>query len=99
MDTRRCEAAVELARGADLLLCESTNLESHTAEAHERGHLTAAQAAKIAESAGAKMLVLTHFSQRHPRTADFAEEAARHCSVEVRTVADGDVIVIPRRRH
>src|SRR5205823_4439338 len=65
MDTRLCDAAVELARGADLLVCESTFLdqEAHLAESHT--HLTAKQAAWIARTARARRLVLTHFSQRY----------------------------------
>jgi ribonuclease Z len=76
MDTRLCDAAVALAGGADLLVCESTYLERDAALAAEYGHLTAAQAAGIAREAGARRLVLTHFSQRYPDEAQFLEEAA-----------------------
>jgi ribonuclease Z len=75
MDTRRCRNAVELARGADLLIIESTYLESEAREAHERGHLTARAAAEIAVEAGAARVVLTHFSQRHPSVEPFLDEA------------------------
>ncbi|MFO0728672.1 MAG: ribonuclease Z [Myxococcota bacterium] len=77
MDTRMCPAAVELARGVDMLICESTYLESEAVEAREHGHLTATEAATIAAQAQAKLLVLTHFSQRYPTTAPFVEEARR----------------------
>lgn len=97
MDTRVCAAAVELARGADLLVCESTFLESEAAEAAEYGHLTAGQAARIAAEAGARRLVLTHFSQRHRELEAFRREASAHHG-DVHTVQDGDRIPVPSRQ-
>ena len=92
MDTRWCDAAVDLARDADLLVCESTYLEteSHLADAY--GHLTAAQAARIAADAGARRLVLTHFSQRHPDESVFVTEAA---PIFADVVAARDLMRIP----
>ena len=54
MDTGVCEAAVLLARNADLLVCEATYLSSEQSEAESRGHLTARQAATIAKEAHAE---------------------------------------------
>jgi len=94
-DTRACEAALELARGADLLVCESTYLETEAAEAHDHFHLTARQAGELAARAGARKLVLTHFSQRYEDLAAFVEEAgAAHPDV----VAAEDGLVIPIER-
>src|SRR5207249_9292806 len=75
MDTRLCDAAFALADGADLVVCESTFLERDADLAAAYGHLTAAQAARVAAEAGARRLVLTHFSQRYPDDAGFAAEA------------------------
>ena len=75
MDTRLCDAAFALADGADLLVCESTFLERDADLAAAYGHLTAAQAARVAAESGARRLVLTHFSQRYQDDADFAAEA------------------------
>lgn len=75
MDTRLCESCFELAKGVDLLVCESTYLDKDKKMAKENGHMTAAQAATVAKEAGAQRLVLTHFSQRYPRSQDFEEEA------------------------
>jgi ribonuclease Z len=75
MDTRICDAAFELARDVDFLICESTYLASETDEAVKNGHLTATQAAEIARRANAGKLVLTHFSQRYNSIEDFAREA------------------------
>jgi ribonuclease Z len=98
MDTRVCENAVELARGADLLVCESTYLSSEAREAHDHGHMTAAEAATIAREAGARRLVLTHFSQRYKEIEPFIEEAAA-IHPDVVAVNDGDVVKVPRRRE
>lgn len=97
MDTRRCEAAVALARNVDLLVIESTYLASHAEEARAHGHLTATEAAEIAKEAGARRLVLTHFSQRFPRTELFLEEASR-IFADVHAARDGDRIAVPPRR-
>lgn len=96
MDTRVCASAVRLARGADLLVCESTYLASESADAHNNGHLTAAQAAGIAREAGARQLVLTHFSQRYSDTAAFVTEAAA-IHAQVVAVQDGDQVEVPKR--
>lgn len=75
MDTRYCEAAVELAKDVDLLVCESTFLEPEAHLAQKYGHMTAAQAARLAVEAGAKKLVLTHFSARYGSSQMFLDEA------------------------
>ena len=65
MDTRLCDAAFALADGADMVVCESTFADTEAALAREYGHLTAGQAGRIAAEFGARLLVLTHFSQRY----------------------------------
>lgn len=75
IDTRYTENAVEAARGAKLLLCESTYLEEHRALAEAHFHLTAKQAAQIALEAGAKKLILTHYSARYRDLEPFELEA------------------------
>lgn len=97
MDTRLCDAAFELAKDADLLVCESTYLSSEEKEARSHGHMTAAQAARVAKESGARRLVLTHFSQRYPDTSAFLEEA-RPIHEDVIAVSDGDVVPVPKRR-
>lgn len=75
MDSRPCAAAVELARGVDLFVCESTYLATESVEAHDHGHMTASDAARIARDAGVRRLILTHFSQRYQSTEPFVQEA------------------------
>jgi ribonuclease Z len=65
IDTRYCQNAIDIARDAKLLICESTYQEEHQALARKHLHLTAKEAATIAKHAGVKMLILTHFSARY----------------------------------
>lgn len=64
-DTAPCDNAMLLARGADLLVHEATFAAGMEAKAHEFGHSTTAEAAAAARAAGAKRLVMTHFSGRY----------------------------------
>lgn len=75
IDTLPCQAAIDIARDAKILICESTYLEEHRHLAEKHHHLTAKQAAQIAKSAGVKQLILTHFSARYQDVEDFGREA------------------------
>jgi ribonuclease Z len=96
MDTRLCDAAFALADGADLVVCESTFLDRDADLAAAYGHLTAAQAARVAAEAGVRRLVLTHFSQRYPDDADFAAEAGA-IFPDVVVARDLDRVPVPPR--
>jgi ribonuclease Z len=99
MDTRRCDAAVELCRGADLAVTESTYLRTEAGLAQRYAHLTAADAAEIAVEAGVRRLVLSHFSSRHPDEQAFAAEAREVApGLDVVAVQDLDRVAVPRRR-
>lgn len=74
-DTTPCDEAVALAEDADLLIHESTYPAGEEKLAHQRGHSTAGDAARCARAAGARRLVLTHFSQKYPRTELFVDGA------------------------
>jgi ribonuclease Z len=87
MDTRLCDAAFALADQADMLVCESTFAETEAALAQEYGHLTASQAGRIAAQAGARLLVLTHFSQRYDR------EDGQRLAGEAASVFGGEVVL------
>lgn len=75
IDTRVCQSALDLAKGARVLLCESTYLEEHRELAYEHFHMTAKQAATIAKDADVKELILTHFSARYQSLLAFELEA------------------------
>lgn len=98
MDTRMCDAAIELASGVDLLVCESTYLSTEEREARDHGHLTAKQAGIIAREAGVRRLVLTHFSQRYGSTKPFVDEVRSVWpDADVVAVRDGDRVSVPKR--
>jgi ribonuclease Z len=98
MDTRDCPAAYELARDTDLFICESTYLSNQETLAWEYGHLTAAQAGKIARDSGAGKLVLTHFSQRYIDVDELMKEA-KEFHDDVVAAHDGDHISFPKRKR
>jgi ribonuclease Z len=99
MDTRLCDAAFALADGADMVVCESTFADTEAALAREYGHLTAGQAGRIAAESGARLLVLTHFSQRYERSGDqrLAAEAEMAFGGPVVLAHDLDRIPMPSR--
>jgi ribonuclease Z len=96
MDTRPCPGAVALAKDVDLLVMEATYTLEHQQIANYYLHSTAADAAKIALSAGAHRLALAHFSQRYPDTSQHLADAG--CIFpEVVALNDLDRINILRR--
>ncbi len=73
-DSGRTDNLKAVARGADMLVIESTYLRREADLARRFAHLTAAQAARLAQDAGVHRLVLTHVSRRY-REVDILEEA------------------------
>ncbi|WP_138445073.1 ribonuclease Z [Sinomonas susongensis] len=99
MDTAQCEGAEQLAEGVDLLVAESTFSDDDAALAEEYRHLTAGQAGELAGRAGARHLVLTHFSSRYPDVAELEVQARRRAgSAVVRAAQDLDRFGFPKRR-
>jgi ribonuclease Z len=90
LDTVPCPTAVELGRGVDALVHEATYEDARAALAHERGHSTGLEAARIAAEAEAAALILTHFSPSVSGDA-LAEEAR---AVHPRIVAAQDLAAI-----
>ncbi|MDR7279287.1 ribonuclease Z [Catenuloplanes atrovinosus] len=90
MDTGLCDAVFALADRADLLVIEATFLNGDAALAAEVGHLTAAQAARVARESGVRRLVLTHFSQRYGQ--EEYEPDGRFLA-EARAEFDGDIVL------
>jgi len=95
IDTRYCQNAIDIARNAKVLLCESTYLDEHRDLAYKHFHLTAKEAATIAKEAHVKKLILTHFSARYLSLHDFEVEAR---SIFPNTDVADDMLVFPFER-
>lgn len=74
-DTLLCNNCYKLAEDADLLICEATYSSKLEDKGEEYNHMTAKQAAQIANKANVKKLVLTHFSARYKNTQEIEEDA------------------------
>ncbi len=94
-DTVPCAATVALAREADLLIHESTYDGTLAAEARQRGHSTAGEAARMAREAGVRRLLLTHISSRYTDAAPLLAEA-RAIFPDTGLAADFTCAEIPR---
>ncbi|WP_413165646.1 ribonuclease Z [Capilliphycus salinus ALCB114379] len=64
-DTVFCDSAVELAKGADVLVHEATFAHQDAELAFQRLHSTSTMAAQVALMGGVKKLIMTHFSPRY----------------------------------
>jgi ribonuclease Z len=73
-DAARIDDLVEPIRGADALVIEATYTSLEADVAREFGHLTARQAAELANAAGVRYLILHHLSRRY-REREILEEA------------------------
>jgi ribonuclease Z len=91
-DSGETDSLVEHCRNADALIIEATYLEEEAEMARHFSHLTARQAAQLAQKAGVRQLILTHLSRRY-REKDVQNEAQ---SVFENTVVarDFDVFVV-----
>jgi len=76
IDTRSCQEAIDIAQNARILLAESTYLEPEQELAYKHHHLTAKDAAVIAQKAHVDQLILTHFSARYLHLDEFHKEAS-----------------------
>jgi ribonuclease Z len=68
---------VALAKEADVFYCESPYLDIDAEKARDRYHLTARQAGLMARKAGARDLVVFHFSPRYTGQGDAIEQEAQ----------------------
>jgi ribonuclease BN (tRNA processing enzyme) len=95
-DTGVTEALVNLARDADLLLCEASYLDSepHPADLH----LTGREAGEHARKAGARRLVLTHLVHAWGDEAATLAEATAAFDGPVELAKPGHSYDLPARR-
>ena len=97
-DTRPCEAMVEAAKEADVLIHEATFSDDDQARALETRHSTAREAGRVAHQAGTHRLILTHLSSRYD--TDFGRllaQAREEFSGPVEVAHDGMTIDVSVR--
>jgi ribonuclease Z len=82
-DVGETDGLVEICRGADALVIESTYLEEEAEMARHFAHMTAGRAAHLAQQAGVKKLILTHISRRYREKEVMAEASAIFSNVTV----------------
>lgn len=92
-DTRYFEELASLVKDVDVLYHESTFLESEAARAATTFHSTAKQAATLAKLAGAKKLILGHYSARY-RSLEGFENEAKEIFEDVVLAEEGKIIKI-----
>ncbi|MCK5820647.1 MAG: ribonuclease Z [Bacteroidales bacterium] len=74
-DTRYSELIIPMIKGVDLLYHEATYLDEMKRRAKETGHSTAAEAARVADLAGVRKLLIGHFSARYRDSLPLLREA------------------------
>lgn len=74
-DTKYCPNSVKLAMNTNVLIHEATFSDSLSDKAEETGHSTAKDAARVANEAKTKLLVITHFSARYTNEYVLLREA------------------------
>lgn len=102
-DTVYCDGAVELAEDADVLIHESTFAHQDADMAFQRLHSTSTMAAQTALNAGARRLIITHFSPRYApgnslELKDLLKEA-RAIFPKTQMAHDFLTYEVPRRRN
>lgn len=102
-DTVFCEAAIDLAQDADVLIHEATFAHQDADMAYQRLHSTSTMAAQVALAAQVRQLIMTHFSPRYaPGNAielrDLLAEA-RAIFPHTEMASDFWTYEIPRRQH
>ncbi|MDP6402644.1 MAG: MBL fold metallo-hydrolase [SAR202 cluster bacterium] len=94
-DTGDCPGLAELARDADILLSEASLREFDPDTSGRHGHLTPAEAGRVAAQAGVKRLLLTHMSRSEPEwCAEMVALASAEFDGPVEAVSPDDRYVL-----
>ena len=94
-DTKYFKALAQDVRNVNLLYHEATFTLENAHLAKKTAHSTAAQAAQTAKDAGAKMLIIGHFSSRY-RNLDVYLNEATPVFANTQLAIEGKTFEIPR---
>ncbi|MEH2127736.1 ribonuclease Z [Nostoc sp.] len=102
-DTIYCDGAVQLAHDADVLIHEATFAHQDADMAFQRLHSTTTMAAQTALAAGARRLIMSHFSPRYApgNTLELKDLLKEARAIFPRTDMAYDFMIheVPRRRE
>ncbi|MEH2086719.1 ribonuclease Z [Nostoc sp.] len=102
-DTIYCDGAVQLAHDADVLIHEATFAHQDADMAFQRLHSTTTMAAQTALAAGARRLIMSHFSPRYApgNTLELKDLLKEARAIFPRTDMAHDFMIheVPRRRE
>lgn len=90
-DTTYSERVIQAVEGVDWLYHEATYGDEFEAQAHQRFHSTARQAAMVAKEAGVKQLILGHYSSRYTDARPLLQQA-QEVFPATRLANEGDCI-------
>ncbi|MFW6257318.1 MAG: ribonuclease Z [Prolixibacteraceae bacterium] len=96
-DTALHLPAAEFIKGVDLIYHEATFTEEMKEQAQKTYHSTALDAAKMAKAAGAKRLLLGHFSNRYKEIEPFVDEA-RTIFPATEAATDGQTYIVEKKQ-
>ncbi|MGH7474998.1 MAG: ribonuclease Z [Longimicrobiales bacterium] len=94
-DTRPCRTTIEIAQNADLLVHDCTFADDEADRAKATGHSTAGEAARLAQQACVRRLVLTHLSSRYADDPQLLEREARRVFGRTIVAHDGYEVEVP----
>jgi hypothetical protein len=97
-DTNYSARLARMVEGVDMLYHEATYAAAEKKLAKERGHSTTADAAKVAQMAGAGRLLIGHFSSRYKNLEELCEES-RTIFPNTDIAREGERFTIEPRRH
>jgi ribonuclease BN (tRNA processing enzyme) len=86
-DTAPCDRVSDLVRGSDIFLCEAA-LGPSGSENGQRGHLNGREAGELAQRAGVKHLIITHYGAKTDPQA-LHDAAAQTFSGKITVADDG----------
>ena len=96
-DTNYSAKAAGLCRGVDLMYHEATYAAAEQRSARDRGHSTTTDAAKAALKAGARRLVIGHYSSRY-KDENMLVEEARAIFPETYPATEGMTFTLEKQR-